>query len=340
MTISKYLTYPSFYHPDRVREVYRVPYQQRALEAKLWQEQHQINPAFQDRRKIGLLLIDVQNTFCLPEFELFVAGTSGNGAVEDNVRLCEFIYRHLGAITEILPTMDTHTAVQIFHSIFWVNEAQQHPEPGTTITLAEVEEGKWQINPQLQSGLSQNIEQLRQHALHYVQKLSDEDKYPLTIWPYHSMVGGIGHALVSAVEEAIFFHSLARQSPTKFELKGSNPLTENYSVLSPEVLDTADGKAIARQNTSLVQKLLAFDVLIIAGQAKSHCVAWTIENLLTEIQAVDPNLAQKIYLLEDCMSPVVIPGVIDFSEQAEETFEKFAAAGMKIVKSTELFNHN
>jgi nicotinamidase-related amidase len=47
--------------------------------------------------------------------------------------------------------------------------------------------------------------------------------------------------------------------------------------------------------------------VIIAGQAKSHCVAWTIDDLLTEIQSQDPSLAQKVYLLEDCSSPVVVP---------------------------------
>ena len=335
MTTSRYLPLPDFYNSDLVREVYRVPYQQRAIEAKIWKQQHQMLSAFQDKHQVGLLLIDVQNTFCLPEFELFVGGTSGRGAIEDNIKLCEFIYRHLGEITEILPTMDSHTAMQIFHPVFWIDETEKHPDPGTIITLEAVQEGKWQVNPQLKQGFSQDIDRLRQHALHYVQKLNEEDRYPLTIWPYHSMLGGIGHALVSAVEEAIFFHNIARQSPTKFELKGSNPLTENYSVLSPEVLDTADGKAIDRTNNGLIRKLLAFDKLIVAGQAKSHCVAWTIENLLTEINAVDPNLAEKIYLLEDCMSPVVIPGVIDFSEQAEQTFKKFQNAGMKLVKSTD-----
>ena len=332
----KQLPIPSFYTPESVREVYRVPYQQRATEAASWREKYQIEPAFDDRQKIGLLAIDVQNTFCLPEFELFVGGTSGKGAIEDNIRLCQFIYRHLGTITEIVPTMDSHTAMQIFHPIFWVDEAQQHPQPGTTVALSEVEAGLWRVNPQLKSGLSLNIEQLQQHALHYMQKLSQEGRYPLTIWPYHSMVGGIGHALVSAVEEAIFFHSIARQSPTQFELKGSNPLTENYSVLSPEVLDTANGRAIDRKNSSLIDKLLTFDALVIAGQAKSHCVAWTIENLLTEINAVDPNLTEKIYLLEDCMSPVVIPGIMDYSERADLTFQKFKAAGMNLVRSTDL----
>lgn len=53
------------------------------------------------------------------------------------------------------------------------------------------------------------------------------------------MLGGIGHALVPAVEEALFFHNLVRHSQTHFEIKGDNPLTENYSALRPEVLDDA-----------------------------------------------------------------------------------------------------
>ncbi|HEY9872853.1 MAG TPA: hypothetical protein V6D12_05435, partial [Candidatus Obscuribacterales bacterium] len=119
------------------------------------------------------------------------------------------------------------------------------------------------------------------------------------------------------------------------EIKGDNPLTENYSVLRPEVLDSADKRAIAQKNTRLIQKLLQFDVIIIAGQAKSHCVAWTIEDLLTEIQEQDPKLANKVYLLEDCTSPVVVPGAIDFTDQADAAFQRFADAGMHLVKSTQ-----
>lgn len=151
------------------------------------------------------------------------------------------------------------------------------------------------------------------------------------------MLGGIGHALVSAVEEAIFFHCIARQSQTQFEIKGDNPLTENYSVLRPEVLVSFDENPLAQKNQRLIQQLLEFDAVVIAGQAKSHCVAWTIDDLLTEIKQVDAALANKIYLLEDCTSPVVVPGVVDYTEAANKAFTRFAAAGMQIVKSGEVF---
>jgi nicotinamidase-related amidase len=328
---------PPHFNPNTVSTVWRVLYQQRAQEAKTWAKQHQIAPAASDRARICLLAIDVQNTFCIPDFELFVGGKSGMGAIEDNRRLCEFIYQNLGSITTIIPTMDTHAAAQIFHAIFWVNADGEHPASMTTIELADVERGTWQVNPEIAVfPFRDDPDALQTHALHYVQQLTQAGKYPLTIWPYHSMLGGIGHALVSAFEEACFFHSIVRSSPTQFELKGNNTLTENYSVLRPEVLVGTDGQAIAQKNTALIQTLLDFDRVIIAGQAKSHCVAWTIADLLVEIQARDASLADKIYLLDDCTSPVVVPGIVDFTEVAEVTFDQFAAAGMHVVRSTEV----
>ena len=126
------LPVPSHFDTQKVGEVWRVPYQQRAVEARNWAKQYNIQPASEDKTRVCLLLIDVQNTFCIPEFELFVGGQSGTGAVDDNVRLCEFIYRNLGVITAIAPTLDTHTAMQIFHPVFWINAAGDHPTPAAT----------------------------------------------------------------------------------------------------------------------------------------------------------------------------------------------------------------
>jgi len=334
-TTVKQLPIPSFFEPHKVKQLWRVPYQDRASDAHNWAKKWQIKPAASDKTRICLMVIDVQNTFCLPDFELFVGGRSGTGAIDDNIRLCEFIYRNLNVITEIAPTMDTHTAMQIFHPLFWINDGGENPLPHTMISLEEIQRGIWKVNPAIAYSVAKgNYIGLQQHALHYAKKLSENGKYLLTIWPYHAMLGGIGHSLVSSVEEAIFVHNIARHSQTNFEIKGGNPLTENYSVLRPEVLEGAGGHPIAQKNTRFIQRLLDFDGVIIAGQAKSHCVAWTIDDLLTEIMAVDPALARKVYLLEDCTSAVVVPGIIDFTEQANETFERFAKAGMHIVQSS------
>ncbi len=327
------LPIPSHFQPDRVGEIWRVPYQQRSIEAKAWAQQHQLQPIAQSQTQIRLLLIDVQNTFCLPDFELFVGGRSGRGAIEDNVRVAEFIYHNLGEIDQIIATMDTHHLHQIFHPAFWIDREGNQPTPAvTTIEPDDVRSGKWLVNPEFGN---ENIEQLQAYALHYVQQLSDGGKYPLLIWPYHAMLGGIGHALVPTVEEAIFFHGIARNSQASFSIKGDRTLTENYSALAPEVFTNQFGEPIASKNDSLIAHLLAADKLIIAGQAQSHCVAWTVSDLLAEINAIDSQLARKVYLLVDCTSPVVIPGVVDYTEQAEAAYQRFADAGMNIVKSTD-----
>jgi nicotinamidase-related amidase len=168
----------------------------------------------------------------------------------------------------------------------------------------------------------------------YAKKLRRRGKYALTVWPYHAMLGGIGHALVSSVEEAIFFHSMARLAQAEFAIKGNEPFTEHYSVIGPEVTKGPKGEALGKHNSTFIKKLKKMDRLLIAGQAKSHCVAWTISDLLDDIRKTDKSLAKKVYLLEDCTSPVVVPGA-DFSDQAEEAIETFAQAGMNVVKSTE-----
>ena len=330
---------PAHFDSAQVGQVWRIPYQERLSEARAWAKRYGISPASEDSDRTCLLLVDVQNTFCIPDYELFVGGRSGNGAVEDNVRLCQFIYRNLPHISKIACTLDTHTAMQIFHEIFWVNDAGEHPVPlQTLITQEDIETGKWYVNPAVFDSLRGDVDQytwLKKYGEHYVKTLTSDGKYPLTIWPYHAMLGGIGHAMVSAVDEACFFHAIARNSQTHYELKGRNPLTENYSVLQPEVLIDAEGKSIAQKNSEFLQLLLEYDRVIIAGQAKSHCVAWTVSDLLTEIQRIDSNLAKKIYLMEDLTSPVVVPDVVDYTDSADATFAEFAEAGMHIVKSTE-----
>ena len=331
----KELPIPPHFDPHKVGEVWPVPYQQRAEDALAWARKYNLQPVAKDKIKIELLLIDIQNTFCIPGYELFVGGRTGLGAVEDNIRLCEFIYRNLGSLTHITPTLDTHQAMQIFHPIFLVNEQGAHPAPYTLISYDDLLQGRWKFNPNIASSLGINAIYGQQLLNHYAKELKERQKYDLTIWPYHVMRGSIGNALVSAVEEAIFFHTIARNSQPDFELKGNNPFTEHYSALGPEVMDGPHGEQIAVKNQEFMQELHTYDVVVIAGQAKSHCVAWTIDDLLGYILEIDESLVKKVYLLEDCSSPVVIPGVIDYSDQADAAYQRFAQAGMHIVRSTE-----
>jgi nicotinamidase-related amidase len=302
------LPLPPHFEPERVTEVWRIDYEARAAEATAWAERHAIRPAAEDAFRTCLFAVDWQNTFCTTGFELFVPGAPGDGR-----RICEFVYRNLGRLTEIVATLDTHRAFQIFHAAFLVGRDGRHPPPYTSVSVADVAGGVWRAaHPALQ-----------EHLERYVQALADGGKYELIVWPYHAMVGGVGHAFVSAVEEAFFFHALARDVQTRIEVKGDNPLTEHYSALGPEVG--------GEPNLALVEHLRSFDAVLVAGQAKSHCVAWTVEDLLR----FTPDLVPRLYLLEDCTSPVVVPGAVDFTEQADAAFARFAAAGAHVVRSTE-----
>ena len=243
---------------------------------------HGLRPAAEDRERVALLLIDVQNTFCLPEFELFVAGRSGRGALEDAARIAKLLYRHLDRVTQVVATLDTHAAAQIFHPLFWLDERGEHPAPahgdpprGRRGRALPREPGARALRSAPRAGFD-----VAAWGRHYARRLAEGGKYPLVVWPYHSMLGGIGHALVSAVEEAVFFHSIARQSPTRVEIKGRNPLTENYSALRPEVSEDEAGAPLAPANRELVDHLLCFDESWWRARRSSHCVAWTVDDLL------------------------------------------------------------
>jgi nicotinamidase-related amidase len=317
---------------DRVGQVWKVDYETRFRDAVAWAEKHGIPRAAEDRLRVCLLLVDMQNTFCTPGFELFVAGRSGRGAVDDTKRLCAFLYRNLGVVTQALVTLDTHQAFQIFHAPFLVDAEGRHPDPYTLVAREDVASGRWQVSPDAAATLGLDAEGASEHLRTYVEALAGGGKYALTIWPFHALLGGIGHALVSEVEEALFFHATARYSQTRFEVKGRSPLTEHYSALGPEVERGPHGETLGERNTGLIERLASYDAVIVAGQAKSHCVAWTVEDLLEDV----PEIASRLYLLQDCSSPVVVPGAVDYTEEADAAFARFADAGVHVVRSTEL----
>jgi nicotinamidase-related amidase len=327
------LELPPHFEPDRVGEVWRVAYEDRAREAREWAAKHSLTAAAKDAFRLCLLVVDVQNTFCIPGFELFVAGRSGNGAVDDNRRLVEFMYRNLGVITQVVPSLDTHDAMQVFHAIWLIDEDGNHPGPYTLVSADEVERGRFRVNPAVTDALELDREYAQRHLAFYTRRLAEGGKYDLTIWPYHAMLGSIGHALVSAVEEAIFFHTITRYSQPDFQVKGHRALTEHYSILGPEVTEGPDGERLGQKNQQLIDKLKTFDAVVVAGQAKSHCLAWTVDDLLEheEMRAI----ANRTYLLEDCTSPVVVPGAVDYTAEADAAFARYSAAGMHVVRSTD-----
>lgn len=349
------LPLPSFFNPKNAREwSYQPDMANLFTEARAWRKQFGIKPAGGDTTRIELLIIDGQKDFCFPQGSLYVGGRSGMGAMDDNARLAEFMYRNAGRITNTRTTLDTHFLFQIFFSWFWVTAQGEPLQAHTMIRVSDDGKQLLNITPAgdiLNEGVlpnkamanwisNGNYGWLCDYVLHYCQSLQKGGRYMLYLWPPHCLLGSEGHALAGVLYEARMFHGLLRDTQSWSEVKGGNFLTENYSVFKPEVLMTHDDRAIGQRNTRFLKVLIDADVVVIAGQADSHCVKSSIDDLLDEINAQDPTLASKVYILKDCTSAVAVPDgkggfIADFTPQAEEAHTKFAAAGMHLVNSTE-----
>ena len=338
------LPLPSFHRPSQADDWAFAPSVPAIHEAaEFWRKGHGIPSAAADRRKVHLFLVDTQKDFCFPGGSLFVGGRSGRGALDDTRRLVEFIYRSLAEITEITVTLDTHFPHQIFFPSFWRDESGNAPAPHQFVTGDDVRAGRLRPRVDLASWLADGDSKwLLRQAEFYCDELEATGKYRLYLWPPHCLLGGEGHLLVGAVQQARLFHAFVRGARNDLVVKGDEPLTECYSVFAPEVRTRFDGGPLGTRNHALARRLLEADVVIIAGQAASHCVKNSVEDLLGEIEGVDPRLATKVYLLQDCMSAVAVPDVdrpgaflADFTPEAEEAMGRFARAGVHIVRSTD-----
>ena len=304
-----------------------------------WRREHSLKPAGTDGKNVHLLVIDGQRDFCFPEGSLYVGGRSGKGALDDNRRTAELIYRNLARLTNITTTHDTHYAFQIFFPSFWIDQHGAPLAAHREVTSEQVIAGTATPNPAVASWICNgDVEWLRRQALDYCQQLEKAGRYRLYLWPPHCLIGSEGHALAGVIHEARLFHSYARGAQSWAELKGGHPLTENYSVLRPEVLVKHDGTPLGERNVALIETLLKADLLIVAGQAASHCVKSTVDDLLEAIQARDPKLARKVVLLTDCMSSVAVPDgkggfYADFTPQTEQALQRYAEAGMRLGNS-------
>jgi nicotinamidase-related amidase len=314
---------PRFHQDAHPAQLYLERGAEVAEEARRYAAEHRVRPAREDKTRIAAFGIDVQVAFCSPGASLFVPG-----AVEDTQRTLRWLYSHLDRVTELVFSLDTHRAFQVFHPAWWRDAEGRPPAPLSVITSADVRSGRWRAT------------RFPEESLAYCERLEASGKYVLTIWPYHALLGGLSHALVPAVYEASLFHALVRDTPTHFELKGEHPLTENYSVLSPEVTEVK-GQKVGEFNTRLFDHLMSFDRVYVFGQAKSHCVLSTLQDLQRHIERTDRSRMGRIFILEDAMSPVPappldpLPPALDFPRVADAALKGFREAGMRVVRTTD-----
>ena len=271
-------------------------------------------PASGDELNVHLLVVDMQVDFCHPAGALYVPG-----AQDDLRRLIQFIYRRAGQITEITCSLDSHLPLQIFHAAWWADRTGAHPPPFTVISHDDVIDRRWV--PLLEPAWSAA----------YTASLQRQGRYDLTIWPYHCLIGSPGHLLDPELLSAVLWHSLARGAQPHWWMKGSIPKTEHYSILQPEI--PVPEHPQSRKSRDLLDLLGAADYLFIAGEAKSHCVLETVEDLVEEY--IDrSDVLKRIFVLEDCTSSIRHPA-IDYETIANRRFARCARTGIRLVKSTD-----
>lgn len=306
--------HPSYFDPAQTGHLWL----ERSAEVATAVQQRQaaVPRAATDTQRIAVLGIDCQTGFVTPGASLQVPG-----AVGDMNRALDFIYTYAQRLTRLFFSLDTHYAFQIFHPAFWQDAAGQAPAPFTLISAADVRAGRW------------HAPTAPTQALAYCEALEREGRKQLVIWPYHTLLGGISHALVPAVQEAALYHALLRHSPTRYILKGEHPWTENYSALEPEV-KTLGCTVVGDFDAALYTELLTYDRIYLFGEASSHCVPETVASLVRRMQRDAPEAVSRLYLLTDCMSPVPqLPGGPDFPALAEAALAEFAAQGVQLVTS-------
>ncbi len=260
--------------------------------------------------KIHLLIIDPQRDFCDPDGALSVPG-----ADKDMDRLAEFIDRLGSKIWDIHCTLDTHHYFDISHPVFWVDADRKNPGPFTIISKGDVEKGVWRAtNPQYQA-----------YALDYAARLESNNRYPLCIWPPHCLIGTQGHNVYPVLAQAMLNWEKGQIGMVDYVTKGSNYKTEHYSAVQADVPDPSDPSTML--NNRLIRTLEEADIILLAGEALSHCLKFTVEDIS---DTFDEKHIRKMILLEDCASPV--PG---FEQQGQDFVKNMKVRGMQVTTSAD-----
>jgi len=260
--------------------------------------------------QIHLIAIDPQVDFCDPKGALYVAG-----ADRDMERLAAMINRLGRKINQIHVTLDSHRVIDVAHPIFWIDSKGNHPAPFTLINEDDVVNGRW----------TTFYPGWRQRGLDYVKALKANNRYLLCIWPPHCIIGSKGHSIYPMVSDALIKWETDNFRIVDFVTKGSNIFTEHYSAVKADVPDSADPSTMT--NSRLIDILQTADVILITGEALSHCVCNTVNDIADNF---DVSNIKKFVLLTDTTSNV--PG---FENLGKDFVKNMVARGMQLSTSTE-----
>jgi nicotinamidase/pyrazinamidase len=282
--------------------------------------------------KAHLVIIDPQNDFmdilagpgdpvglAIPGGPTFRSTLPVPGALKDMERCAELLRRVGPRLDDVHVTLDSHRVIDIAHPGFWRDASNKRPNPFTIISHDDVKNEVW----------TPRSHQYRARALAYTAALEKAGKFQLMVWPKHCLIGSWGHNVVAPLKAELDAWEDAQFANVDYVVKGTNTFTEHYGALMAEVPDLFD--PATQLNSAFISTLQDADVVGIAGEASSHCVKTTVEQIADNIG--DAHLA-KLHILTDCMSPVPqTPGGPDFPAIAKDFLKRMQTRGLVLSDS-------
>jgi len=261
-----------------------------------------------------LLIIDPQNDFMdLPQAALPVPG-----AQADMRRLAGFVDTLSAQIDAIIVTLDSHAGYGIERTTFWLDAEGAPVAPFTAITAADARAGRFRPRDARRAD----------EADAYLHALEAGGERTLVVWPVHCVLGSWGHNIESGLAGSITRWEEQRARACDRVVKGQNPMTEQYSAFRAEVPRADDART--QLNIALLEQLgKGDDLLVVAGEAASHCVAASGRDMLAARWS--PARLRNTVFLTDCMSPV--PG---FEAAAQEFLRQLRDAGVACRSAAEV----
>ena len=261
--------------------------------------------------RVHALIIDPQKDFCDPNGSLYV-----KGADDDMDRLALFVEKAIDKLADIHVTLDSHRNVDISHPMWWRDSGGNSPAPFTVITQEDVEKGRWTTTQP----------SAYKRSLAYINALAATGRYPHVIWPEHCRIGSEGHGVWGKLLDATHAWERKRYAMVDFVTKGSNPWTEHFSAVKAEVPDPDDPST--QVNTRLIKTLEEADVVLLAGEALSHCMANSVRDVASEFG--DPAYVKKLVLLTDASSPVT-----SFEKFGTDFVDEMVKKGMRTATTSD-----
>ena len=295
-------------------------------------------------RKIDLVIIDPQNSFCkfvpqkeqqiLHDGELCIPGAWESMAV----RLPKMINRSKDFFNKIKLSKDSHTFNNVTSRHLYKNKFGENPDHFTVMklnsfgniigyrfdvssnTLVEIEE-YFGVN-----------KQIHKKIITYLGKLElSKSKHSHVIWPQHCLIGTPGHNVVEPLMESILNWEKSNLKSIEIHEKGKHEWTEHFSAIKSAV-------SVPRvpYNYKFFKFFRQMDEIVFAGEALSHCLSETIRDVIEHYKKYYyygnqvKRFIEKFVILKDACDNV--PG---FEKQGEDFLKEMECLGMKVSTTTD-----